>query len=148
VQTVAQFAKRHGMEVELYATSPLVAIRKLGIFEPTFTLSVDHSGHRFDSEGVISKNTAFDFSLASIISVIDWIDRESVLAKLVLTIHDAIYLEAHRSAVVETVRMVSKIMTGFNSMGVPLKVDVSWGKTLGSLKPWKDSADFEATAQS
>ena len=147
VQMVAQFAERHGMTVELYATSPLVAIRKLGIFEPTFTLSVDNPGHRFDSEGVISKNTAFDFSLASIISVIDWIDRESVPAKLVLTIHDAIYLEAHRSVVVETVRMVSQIMTGFNSLGVPLKVDVSWGKTLGSLKPWKDSADFEATAQ-
>ena len=44
----------------LYAVHALLSKRALGVTEETYTLSVDHPLHRFDSEGVISKNTAAD----------------------------------------------------------------------------------------
>lgn len=44
----------------IYATRSVVRTKALGVEEKTFTLSVQDPGHRFDSEGVISKNSAAD----------------------------------------------------------------------------------------
>lgn len=59
VQMLRVLSDKYGAEdLEFYATSEVVETRALGYEEETFTLSVDDPGHRFDSEGVISKNTA------------------------------------------------------------------------------------------
>lgn len=58
VYTTVDLYAAMGTDVpECYASYPLVKKRSLRKRERTYTLSVDDPGHRFDSEGIISKNT-------------------------------------------------------------------------------------------
>ena len=79
------------------------------------------------------QGTASDFCLASVTEVVNWILRESVDAKLVMTVHDSIILEVAESAVEECAWNLNRIMTQWNSMGVPLIVDQEIGKSWGDL---------------
>jgi len=73
-----------------YATYPLVEKRKLGYEEETYTLSVNDPGHRFDSEGVIAKNTAADITKMSMIKTFedDWLYE--IGYRMLIQVHDEI----------------------------------------------------------
>jgi DNA polymerase-1 len=71
------------------------SVRPLGIMEDTYTLSVFHDDHCYDSEGLISKNTAADCTSTAAIRVwrrlLDELGPDN--ARMVLEIHDQIVVE-------------------------------------------------------
>ena len=79
------------------------------------------------------QGTASDFCLKSIIKIVQEIERGEIVGKLVLTVHDSIILETPDDYIVDTARKVAAIMQGWNSKGVPLKVDCECGKRWGTL---------------
>jgi len=86
------------------------------------------------------QGTASDYMISSICDIVEWILHDLVQAKLVLTVHDSVVLEVHETAIEEVVGAVLEIMTGHNSCGVPLKVDVEIGNSYGDLKKYKKVA--------
>lgn len=121
------------LEEPLYATSTCVEKKKLGFSENTYTLSVDDDSHRFDGEGVIHKNTASDFCLASLVECVRWILETKFPAKLVLTVHDSLMFEVDIDYADELIRTVLNIMQSWPSEGVPIVVDAEIGLSWGSL---------------
>lgn len=79
------------------------------------------------------QGTASDYCLASICKIVDWIDRDSIDAKLVLSVHDSIILEAATPIYEDVAKTAQGIMQGWESKGVPLKVDCEVGVRWGSL---------------
>jgi DNA polymerase-1 len=83
------------------------------------------------------QGTGSEFCLASLVALVEWIHADGLDAKLVLTVHDSLIFECHEDDVDELVHQATRIMTGWNSAGVPLAVDVEIGDVWGDLKPWK-----------
>jgi hypothetical protein len=81
---------------EIYASYSLISKEALNYEEETYTLSVNSPLHRFDSEGVISKNTAADI-INTQTQV--WVDdlkragRYNAGVWPILQVHDAIFAE-------------------------------------------------------
>lgn len=84
------------------------------------------------------QGTGSDFCTMSAVASIDWILSDGVPAKLVLPIHDALLFEVRDDCVDELAYQVRRIMTSWNSEGVPLLVDIDVGKSWGSLTRYKD----------
>ncbi len=80
------------------------------------------------------QGTAADFCTASIGAVIDWILEDAVPAKLVLAVHDSLLFEVRKDAVDEVIFNGKRIMTSWDSRGVPIVVDAKRGEAWGSLK--------------
>src|SRR5262249_45836420 len=90
----------------LYAWSSLYQKRELGVTEETYTLSVDDPLHRFDSEGVISKNTASDIVKLSMLRVTEALRREKLKARMILQVHDELVFEVPKKEVEKTSEVV------------------------------------------
>lgn len=73
-----------------YAVVSLVAKQNLDISAETFTLSVDSPLHRFDSEGIISKNSAADIVKAAMNAIEADEELRSLGYSQLLQIHDEI----------------------------------------------------------
>jgi DNA polymerase I-like protein with 3'-5' exonuclease and polymerase domains len=97
--------------------------------------------HQFDSEGVVSKNTASEYCLASLVASVEWILSNSVPAKLVLPVHDSLLFEVREDAVELVESVIPGIMTGWPCTGpggdVKLVVDKKYGTSWGSLQKAK-----------
>lgn len=76
---------------------------------------------------------ASDLTLDALVEIVDWIEGDGVPAKLVLTVHDSIMVEARDDVVDEVVQTLPEIMTQ-RDIGVPLEVDVEVGPTWGNLE--------------
>ena len=137
VYKLYEMCKKIAVPIRLYAASELVSKRASRMKETTWTLAVKHSGHRFDSEGVISKNTSSEYCVASIASCVQWIEDDEPPAKVVLAVHDDIIFEVEDSAVDEVVYHVPKIMTGWDSGVVPLEVSIKVGQSWGSMQKYQ-----------
>lgn len=61
------------------------------------------------------------------------IDTEKLPALQVLTIYDSIVLDCDEAAVDDVAGRLVEVMTGWDSFGVPLKVDVKVGEAWGSM---------------
>lgn len=84
------------------------------------------------------QGTANDYTMASVIEVVKWIEEESVPAKLVLSVYDSIMLEVEERAVEEVLWVVPRIMTSWpTETGVPLVADAKMGRSWGSLEKVK-----------
>lgn len=88
------------------------------------------------------QGTANDFCLFSLVEVVRWIVREAIdkLVQLILPIHDSMLLHVHKSMVEEVLYTIPRIMTSWNSGGLPLKVDIKMGRSFGSLEEVKRKA--------
>ncbi len=82
------------LPIPLYAWSRVREKRALGVTEETFTLAVDDPLHRFDSEGVISKNTASDIVKIAMLRVDEALKRENLKARMLMQVHDELLVEA------------------------------------------------------
>lgn len=60
--------------------------------------------------------------------------------KMLLAIHDELLFEVRDSIINKTARTVREVMERAYDIGVPLRVDVAYGKTWGSMKPLSRSA--------
>lgn len=85
------------------------------------------------------QGTASDFCIASLIDTVDWINSDGIAddVKLCLAVHDALLLEVRTDMVDEAAHTLHAIMTGHNSLGVPLDVDFKVGPAWGSMEKYK-----------
>ena len=87
------------------------------------------------------QGSASDYCLRSCIEIVDACVRGEIAAKVILTVHDSIVLEAREDRVEETVRKVYGIMMNKPTTGgVPLKVDFKVGRTFGDFEKYRIAA--------
>ncbi len=135
IYTLAEMVKAAGVNltVPLYAWSPLREKRSLGVEETTYTLAVEDPLHRFDSEGVISKNTAADLMKLAMIRAFEKIKAGRLPADMLLQIHDELIFEADEQDAEACVPGIKETMEGVMQLRVPLKADVKVGKNWGEI---------------
>lgn len=84
------------------------------------------------------QGTAAEFATASLWPLVKWILDEGVPAKLVLTVHDSILIDADNSVVDEVKDKMREVMTGHRvDHGVPLVVDFKLGEKWGEMEEIK-----------
>jgi DNA polymerase I-like protein with 3'-5' exonuclease and polymerase domains len=130
----------------IYAFKRLVSKESLGFVEDTFTLSVNHPLHRFESDGVITKNTGADilkFSLVMLykeLTLRGWLKNggdDSV--RLLMTVHDEIVFEIKEDRIAEALPILIKIMEYPSTMAkwrVPLVVEAEIGDSWAAKLNW------------
>lgn len=95
VYTLKRMVDKYKLKLKspIYAYSPLSKKEDSKLFADTFTLSVDNKMHRFDSEGIISKNTAADALKRSLRLVYERLKKYQGRAMIVHHVHDEITVE-------------------------------------------------------
>jgi len=140
--------KRNNIDLQtpIYHYNEIIKIEKLDQIETTYTLSVPGS-HRFDSEGVISKNTAADMIKKAMVEIDrELVNRHSSFAKnkqrtakndcaMILQVHDELLFECDPKSVKETAKMVKEKMENALELSVPVIVDLKIGPNWGEMKP-------------
>lgn len=142
VYTLTAIAARHEVNLgNVYATAEVVETRSAGVTADTYTLSVDDPGHRFDSEGVISKNTASaDVNNATFRALEAFpFGYAGKGSGIVLQAHDALLLCGPENRIEEDGRKLAKIMASYLG-DMPLPVDLKVGKNYRDLKKVKLTA--------
>lgn len=86
------------------------------------------------------QGTASEFMTASLMPIVQYLEEDAVPAELVSVIHDAVLFNVHKSATAEVRHQVDRIMTGHNSLGVPLKTDAKVGPAWGAMSAFKEAA--------
>ncbi len=132
------FLKRYDLSITspVYDFSEVNAKRVFRGWAETFTLSVEDSC-RFDSEGVISKNTATgDIIKLAMIKVSEWLKKENLEndVRLLLQVHDELLFEIKKEATKRAASGIKNIMEAAAELKVPLVVDVKAGPNWGEQK--------------
>lgn len=118
---------------ELYATRRLVRKESLPEVKKTYTLSVDHASHRFDSEGVISKNTAADVCKVAMVLINEERLDLKYDCRMLLQVHDELIFELPEEAIPVVQPIIKEWMEHpfTRDLACPLTVasgaGVSWG---------------------
>jgi hypothetical protein len=121
------------LDAPLYGAREVLWTRELPTIGDTFTLSVDDPLHRFDSEGVISKNTGGDGLKRALVLL--WERRnECPGAEVVLAVHDEIVVEVPEEQAERAKAWVARGMV--DAMAplidpVPVEVEAKVGQTWG-----------------
>lgn len=125
-----------GEEVPLYATREVVEKRVLQKEEVTYTLSVDDPSHRFDSEGVISKNSAADVVKMAQINIDDLGLDRIYGYEMLLQVHDEIVGECPEETV-EKVKLELRDAMEFpfvQALAVHTAIDMGVADNWGAAK--------------
>jgi DNA polymerase-1 len=108
---------------------------------PLFNVDSRAPGKRSNAEnGAVNtpvQGTASDFCLASITELVPWIIKSKLPVELVLTVHDSIMFHARSDVLEEVAVNAQRIMTQWESAGVPLVADMKRGISWGSLVDYK-----------
>ncbi|MBV9957043.1 MAG: hypothetical protein JO360_01425, partial [Acidobacteria bacterium] len=137
IYTLAEMFDAAGVKppVPLYGWSSLVEKRALGFEEETYTLAVHDPLHRFDSEGIISKNTASDIVKLAMLKVDEALRRERMQTRLMMQVHDELLLEGPAEEAERAAEILRREMETVVELDVPLKADVgigdNWMETKG-----------------
>jgi hypothetical protein len=136
IYTLSEMVKAAGaaFSLPLYAWSSLRKKQALGFMEETFTLAVDDPLHRFDSEGVISKNTASDIVKIAMLKVEDALRRENLQARQVMQVHDELLIEAPEGEAERVVALLKREMETAVELDVPLDVEAGTGSNWMDVK--------------
>lgn len=86
------------------------------------------------------QGTASDFLVASMTGVVDWILDTGAPAMVCLPVHDSLLMQVRDDAVEEVAAETHRIMTSWNSKGVPIAVDIETGPSWGRLQKMKLAA--------
>jgi DNA polymerase I len=143
-QVFDAWAKRQIREVKLNGYTRTYWAGRPARWRPMWRIASEEGEARSRAEhGAINtpiQGTAAEFCNRSISSVVDWIEEDCVPAELVLAIHDALLLHVREDAVDEVATVVPRLMLQWDSMGVPLGVDVEVGHSFGSLRKYEARA--------
>lgn len=108
---------------------------------PLFDILSQDSKRKSNAENAAKntciQGTASDFCLASITELVPWLINSKLPAELVLTVHDSIMFHVRSDVVEEVAHNAQRIMTQWESAGVPLVVDMKRGESWGSLEDYK-----------
>lgn len=131
---------------EFHYYSEVEAVDILEESGDTFTLSVEDEFHQFDSEGVISKNTAADLMKMGMVNVANWIEKKGYQNDIrqCLTVHDEMVLEIKNSpSMYELLRDIAALMIftprdkkypTFKGWKIPLGTDIEIGPNWANMK--------------
>ncbi|MSP61640.1 MAG: DNA polymerase I [Myxococcales bacterium] len=104
----------------------------LGRFRPLPDLAAQNRTLRMQAERIARntpiQGTAADLIKLAMIAVQERLEREFPEAKMLLTVHDELVLEAKEADAERVGRMTAEVMEQVWKMDVPLKVDVGVGK--------------------
>lgn len=116
----------------IYATRQVLSTQALGVTETTYTLSVQDPLHRFDSEGVISKNSASDVVKLAMLRCFYEADLEKRYGcKMLLQVHDELMFECPPESVEEVKPIIQEMMEHSlpTDLAVPLTISMGVGKS-------------------
>lgn len=102
--------------------------------EVTFTLSVENS-HRFDSEGVISKNTAADLIKLAMAEIHKKLPAVSKKSRMILQVHDELVFEVPEKEVKKVAKFISEAMCSVMELRAPIEAEVGSGDNWGETSP-------------
>lgn len=127
VHTMRKLCQKYGLDIPIYSSAQITYKRVLGFKELTYTLSVDDPMHRFDSEGVISKNSAADVVQAAMIKMHN--DDDLVGCNMLFQVHDEVAFEVPEEILDEACAKIKYNMEncGINGINVPLKAEPGIG---------------------
>ncbi len=133
VYHLADFLENNKLKLDspLYAWHKIEKIRRLRKRETTYTLSLANKSHRFDSEGIISKNTAADLLKIAMVEVDLKLKNEKV--KMLLQVHDELVFEVGESEAPRIAKIIEETMENIYELAVPLKVDIEAGENWGEM---------------
>ena len=104
-------------------------VKKITIYDEeveTYTLAVDADSHRFDCEGIITKNSAADVSKQALCNIYYRIKEKGLDASVLMIVHDELVCEAAEGQAEEVARLLEESMIdGFTAFfkNVPVVVD-------------------------
>jgi hypothetical protein len=129
VYTLAEMVQSAGktLDFPIFTHNALKAKFALGETETTYTLSVDDEMHCFDSEGIISKNTASDIVKISMLKVDEALRRENLKTQIIMQVHDELLFEAPEAEVSQSMEIIKREMESAVKLDVPLIVEVGAG---------------------
>lgn len=81
------------------------------------------------------QGTSGDYCTIAVGRIVRWLVREKIPAKIVLMVHDSVFLECENSVADEVADGAMWLMTDFQTRGVPLVVDAEHGERWGELEP-------------
>jgi DNA polymerase-1 len=90
--------------------------------------------HCFDSEGIISKNTASDIVKIAMLKVDEALRRENLQTRIVMQVHDELLLEAPDAEVKKALELVKREMEAAVELDVPLTVEIGAGENWMNAK--------------
>jgi DNA polymerase-1 len=80
------------------------------------------------------QGSSADIIKLAMIGISRWIRDSGVLLFPLLQVHDELIFEASRASVQELAQRVCSIMEGVYDLGIPLKVNVSWGENWADME--------------
>lgn len=101
----------------IYGFKTIKAIKILNQEEETYTLSVKDPLHRFEADGVITKNSGADIMKMAMVMLYKeffkqgWIQGDEPKARFMLTVHDEIVFEVKHEMLMEIMPVIERIMT-------------------------------------
>jgi hypothetical protein len=136
IYTVSAMFEAAGIQspVPLYGWSTLKEKHALGVKAETFTLAVNDPLHRFDSEGVISKNTASDIVKIAMLKVDEALRSAGLSAQMVMQVHDELLVEAPRKEAKQVEEILCREMETAVELDVPLDVEAGVGDNWMDVK--------------
>jgi hypothetical protein len=134
---MAEMVRQAGqsLSVPIYAWTTLRKKRSLGVIEETFTLAVDDPLHRFDSEGVISKNTASDIVKLAMLRTDEALRRAHLETQMILQVHDELVFEVPTAELAQARAIIKRAMETAFALVVPLVVELGAGENWMAAKP-------------
>jgi DNA polymerase I-like protein with 3'-5' exonuclease and polymerase domains/intein/homing endonuclease len=135
-QSMVQFLKSRNCELPtMYYYYKLKNKKVLNSEERTYTISVHSPLHRFDSAGIISKNTCADIMKTVMVRVSNWINSNNLQdeIKILITMHDELVFEMPADKLNIYVPKLNNLMAfrdalqGILKWPVPLTVEAKYG---------------------
>jgi DNA polymerase I-like protein with 3'-5' exonuclease and polymerase domains len=119
VYTLDDLCKQVGVTLRspIYGHKKIKKIKILDRVEETYTLSVQDPLHRFEADGVITKNSGADIMKMSMVMLYKefskrgWIQGDEPKARFMLTVHDEIVFEVKHEMLMEVMPVIEKLMT-------------------------------------
>ncbi|CAG72945.1 putative DNA polymerase I [Pectobacterium atrosepticum SCRI1043] len=73
------------------------------------------------------QGTAADIIKKAMISIDDWLQKDTPLVKMIMQVHDELVFEIHDSVIEESISKIKILMEGCMQLNVPLQVDIGTG---------------------
>jgi hypothetical protein len=144
LQNIKEFAKSKQITLPEYYFYYKLKSKTIEGSGPTYTIAVHSPLHRFDSVGIISKNTCADIIKTVMVRVNNWIRSNNLQdeIKILITMHDELVYEMPENRLIDFIPSINNIMCltdvlqGSLGWPIPLTVDAEYGDT------WHTTEDF------
>lgn len=84
------------------------------------------------------QGTAADIMKLAMLNIQPALQKENLLGRMILQVHDELVLECPRNELEQTVRVVQRVMETAYPMSIPLTTEARWGNNWQELKPISD----------